>query len=52
MSKLGLRGLSKYNLNEIAIESARGKASGLNKRATLTEYLLKKRELDNSSKLN
>jgi hypothetical protein len=27
-------------------------ASGLNERATLTEYLLKKRELDNSSKPN
>jgi hypothetical protein len=43
--------MSNYYSNEIALEAARQEASGPNKRATLTEYLLKKRELDNSSKL-
>ncbi len=37
---------------ETTLEAARQGASGLNKRATLMEHLLKKRELDNSSKLN
>ncbi len=37
-------GLSDYYFNEIAVEAARPEASGPNKRATLSEYLLKKRE--------
>jgi hypothetical protein len=38
-----------YHSNEIAVEAARRGAVGQIKRATLMEYLLKKRELDNSS---
>jgi hypothetical protein len=34
----------------MAVKATRWKASGPNKRATLTKHLLKKRELDNSSK--
>ncbi len=52
VSKLGLKGLSDYRSNETVVEAARRGASGLNKRATLTEYLLKKRELDNSCRPN
>ncbi len=52
VSKIGLKGLSNYHSNETVVEAARWGASGLNKRATLTEYLLKKREPDNSSKPN
>jgi hypothetical protein len=50
--KLGLKGLSEYYSNEIVDEAARLEASGLNKMATLTEYLLNMRELDNSPKPN
>ncbi len=32
--------------SEIVVEAARWEASGLNKRATLTKYLLKELELD------
>jgi hypothetical protein len=49
--KLGLKGLSDHS-NEIAFEVARWEASGPNNRAIFTEYLLKKRELENSSKPN
>ncbi len=52
ISKLGLKGASDYYSNEIALEAARREARGLNKRATLTKYLLKKNELDNRSKPN
>jgi hypothetical protein len=52
VSKIGLKGLSNYHSNETVVEAARWGASGLNKRATLTEYLLKKREPDYSSKPN
>ncbi len=52
VSKLGLKGLSDYYTSEIAVEGARWKASGPNKRATPTNYLLAERELDNSSKPN
>jgi hypothetical protein len=48
VSKLGLKGLSDYYSNKLAVEAAGRGASGLKKRATLTEHLLKKRELDNS----
>jgi hypothetical protein len=51
ISKPELKGLSNYYSNKIAVEAARWGASGP-KRATLTKYLLKKRELDNSSKPN
>ncbi len=47
-----MKGLSDYYSNEIAVEAARWGASGPNKRAILTEYLFKKRELDNSSRPN
>ncbi len=47
-----LKGLSDYYSNEIAVKAARQGVSGPNKRATLTDYLLKKRELDNRSKPN
>ncbi len=52
VSKLGLKGLFDYYSNLIAVEAARQVASGLDKRASLKEYLLKKRELDNSSRPN
>ncbi len=52
VSKLGLKGLSDYCSSETSVEAARREASGPNKRATLTKYLLNKRELNNSSKLN
>ncbi len=50
VSKLGLKGLSGYYTNEIAVEAARWGVTGLNKRATLTKHLIKKGELDNSCK--
>ncbi len=52
VSKLGLKGLSGYYSNEIAVAAARWEASRPNKRATLMEFLLKMRELDHSSKSN
>jgi hypothetical protein len=52
VSKLGLKGLSDYYISEIPVEAVRWEASGLNKRATPTNYLLAERELDNSSKPN
>ncbi len=45
ISKLGLKGLSYYHSNEKAVEAARQEASGLNKRATLMEYLFKRESL-------
>ncbi len=51
VSKLGLKGLPDYYSNDIAVKAAQQEANGLNKRATLTEYI-QKRELDNSSKPN
>ncbi len=51
VSKLRLKGLFDYHSSEVVVEAARRRrACGPNKGATLTEYLLKKRELDNSSK--
>jgi hypothetical protein len=50
VSKLGLKELSNYYSNKMAVEAARQGAIGLNKRDNLMEYLLTKRELDNSSK--
>jgi hypothetical protein len=44
VSKLGLKGASDYYSNEIALQAARLEASGLNKRAPLTKYLLKKND--------
>jgi hypothetical protein len=52
VSNLRLKGLSDYHSNGIAVEAARQEATGPNKRAALTKHLLKKRELDNSSKPN
>jgi hypothetical protein len=52
VSKLGLKGLSNYYSYEITVKAARRGDSGLDKRSTLTKYLLKKRELHNSSKPN
>ncbi len=52
VSKLGLKGLSFYHSNETAVEAARWEPAGGIKRATLTECLFKKRELDNSWKPN
>jgi hypothetical protein len=46
VSKLGLKGLSNYYSNEIAVRAARGGASRPNKRPTLTKYLLRKGELE------
>jgi hypothetical protein len=51
-SKLRDKGLSDYHSNEIVVEAARQGASGPNKRATLTTYLLKNGELKSSSLLN
>jgi hypothetical protein len=48
VSKLGLKGLSDYHSNEMAVEAARRKASGPNGRAILTN-IYSKEELDNSS---
>jgi hypothetical protein len=44
ISKLGLKGLSDCHSNEIAAEAARRGPVGLINRATLTEYLFKKRK--------
>ncbi len=44
VSKLGLKGLSDYHSNKIAVEAARWGPVGRIKKATLAEYLLKKRE--------
>jgi hypothetical protein len=52
VSKLWWKGLSDYQCNEIAVKAARWEASRSNKKATIMEYLFKKREPDNSSKLN
>ncbi len=52
VSKLGLKGLSNYHSNKMAVEAGRPEASGPNKRAILTQHLFKKRKLDNSSKPN
>jgi hypothetical protein len=52
VSKPRLKWLSDYYSNEIAAGQPDGRSVCWIKRATLTEYLLKKRELDNSSKLN
>jgi hypothetical protein len=52
VSKLGLSGLYDYYSNEIEVKAARRGARGPKKGGTPTEYLLKKRELDNSSKPN
>ncbi len=52
VSKLRLKGLSDAHSNETAVEAAIQGACVLNKRATLTTCLLKKRELKNSSKLD
>ncbi len=49
VSKIRLIGPSGYYSNEVAVKAARREASGLNKRAVLTKYLLKER---NSSKPN
>jgi hypothetical protein len=45
------KGLSDYHSSDTVIEAARREASRLNKRATLTTYLLKKGELKCSSLL-
>jgi hypothetical protein len=45
--KLGLKVPSDYYSNEIAVKAARRESSWPNKRATLTEFLLKERELNN-----
>ncbi len=42
VSKPGLKGLSDHHFIEIAVEAARRGAGGLNNRATLMEYLLKR----------
>ncbi len=42
VSKLGLKGLSDFQSNKMAVEGARQGASGPNKRATLMTYLLKR----------
>jgi hypothetical protein len=42
VSKLGLKGLSDYHSNEMAVEAARRETSGPNKRATLTKHLFKR----------
>jgi hypothetical protein len=49
VSKLRAKGLSNYHSSEIVVVAARQGASGSNKRATLTAYLLKKGELKSSS---
>ncbi len=51
VSKLGLKGLSNCHSNETVAETARQGVIGPNKRDTLMEGLLKKGELENSSKL-
>ncbi len=43
VSKLGLKGLSDYYSNEMAVGTARREASGPNKKATLMKHLLKER---------
>jgi hypothetical protein len=50
-SKLGLKGLSDYHSNKIAVEAARQEPTIQIKKAALTEYLLKKRELDTALSL-
>jgi hypothetical protein len=42
VSKLGLKGLSDYDSNEIEVKAARQGACGPNKRATLTDALSKR----------
>ncbi len=52
-SKLGLKGLSDYHSNKIAVEAARWGASGPNKKGYSSRISTQKeRELDNSSKPN
>jgi hypothetical protein len=48
VSKLRTKGLSDYHSSETLVEASRRGASGRNKRATLTTYLLKKGELKSS----
>jgi hypothetical protein len=50
VSKLELKGLSDYHSNETAVQAARQETSGPNKRTTLMTRLLKKGELEKSSK--
>ncbi len=50
VSKLGLKGLSDYHSNDMAVEAARREASGPNKKGYSHETSTQKRELDNSSK--
>jgi hypothetical protein len=45
VSKLGLKRLSDFHSNEIAVEAASGGASEPNKRATLMKHLLKRTAL-------
>jgi hypothetical protein len=45
VSNLMAKGLSDYHSSEIVVGAARRGASGLNKRVTLTKFLLKKGEL-------
>jgi hypothetical protein len=49
VSKLRAKSLSDYHSSEPVVKAARRGASGLNKRATLMTYLLKKGELKSSS---
>ncbi len=51
VSKLGLKQLSDYFSNETGVEVARQEAGGPNKKATLTEYLLKKETWTTASSL-
>jgi hypothetical protein len=48
VSKLRAKGLYNYHSSETEVEAARQGASGPNKRATLTTYLLKMGELKSS----
>jgi hypothetical protein len=50
--KLKAKGLSDYHSSVTVVEAARQGANGPNKRATLTTYLLKKREPKSSSLLD
>jgi hypothetical protein len=52
VSQLGLKGLSDYHSNEMAVEAARQGASEPNKRATLTKHLLKRESWSTALSLN
>ncbi len=52
VSKLRAKGLSDYHSSEKVVEAVRRGASGPDKRATLTTYVLKKGELKSSSLLD